>query len=90
MVEPTIGEAVEILRGLRTKYEAHHNVTYNDDAIQAAVDLSVKHINDRLLPDKAIDVIDEAGAGAPQRGAANPPQTPEEEGNSGSMSRKSS
>ena len=62
VVEPTIGEAVEILRGLRTKYEAHHNVTYNDDAIQAAVDLSVKHINDRLLPDKAIDVIDEAGA----------------------------
>ncbi len=57
VVEPTIGEAVEILRGLRTKYEAHHNVTYNDDAIQAAVDLSVKHINDRLLPDKAIDVI---------------------------------
>ena len=62
VVEPTIGEAVEILRGLRAKYESHHNVTYNDDAIQAAVDLSVKHINDRLLPDKAIDVIDEAGA----------------------------
>ncbi len=62
VVEPTIGEAVEILRGLRPKYEAHHGVTYADDAIQAAVDLSVKHINDRLLPDKAIDVIDEAGA----------------------------
>ncbi len=62
VVEPTIGEAVEILRGLRPKYEAHHHVTYADDAIQAAVDLSVKHINDRLLPDKAIDVIDEAGA----------------------------
>ncbi|TXI48956.1 MAG: ATP-dependent Clp protease ATP-binding subunit ClpA [Lysobacter sp.] len=62
VVEPTIGEAVEILRGLKSKYEAHHGVTYADDAIQAAVDLSVKHINDRLLPDKAIDVIDEAGA----------------------------
>ena len=62
VVEPTIGETVEILRGLRPKYEAHHNVTYADDAIQAAVDLSVKHLNDRLLPDKAIDVIDEAGA----------------------------
>ncbi|MBW8851185.1 MAG: ATP-dependent Clp protease ATP-binding subunit ClpA [Xanthomonadales bacterium] len=62
VVEPTIGEAVEILRGLRPRYEAHHNVTYADDAIQAAVDLSVKHLNDRLLPDKAIDVIDEAGA----------------------------
>jgi ATP-dependent Clp protease ATP-binding subunit ClpA len=62
VVEPTISEAVEILRGLKSKYEAHHGVTYADDAIQAAVDLSVKHINDRLLPDKAIDVIDEAGA----------------------------
>ncbi len=62
IVEPTISEAVEILRGLKSKYEAHHGVTYADDAIQAAVDLSVKHINDRLLPDKAIDVIDEAGA----------------------------
>ena len=62
VVEPTIGEAVEILRGLRPRYEAHHNVTYADDAIQAAVDLSVKHLNDRLLPDKAIDVMDEAGA----------------------------
>ena len=62
IVEPTVGEAYEILRGLRPKYEAHHSVTYADDALQAAVDLSVKHIGDRLLPDKAIDVIDEAGA----------------------------
>ena len=62
VVEPTVGEAVEILRGLRARYEEHHAVRYADDAIQAAVDLSVKHIHDRLLPDKAIDVIDEAGA----------------------------
>ncbi|RMH94802.1 ATP-dependent Clp protease ATP-binding subunit ClpA [Lysobacter pythonis] len=62
VVEPTVGEAVEILRGLRPKYEEHHAVRYADEAIQAAVDLSVKHIHDRLLPDKAIDVIDEAGA----------------------------
>jgi len=62
IVEPTVGETVEILRGLKPKYESHHGVSYADDAIQAAVDLSVKHINDRLLPDKAIDVIDEAGA----------------------------
>ncbi|WP_407351579.1 ATP-dependent Clp protease ATP-binding subunit ClpA [Luteimonas sp. R10] len=62
IVEPTTGEAYEILRGLKPKYEAHHDVTYADDALQAAVDLSVKHIADRLLPDKAIDVIDEAGA----------------------------
>ncbi|MET0814144.1 MAG: ATP-dependent Clp protease ATP-binding subunit ClpA [Pseudoxanthomonas sp.] len=62
IVEPTVGETFEILQGLKPKYEAHHNVIYADDALQAAVDLSVKHIGDRLLPDKAIDVIDEAGA----------------------------
>src|SRR5690606_7776503 len=62
IVEPTVGEAIEILQGLKPKYEAHHEVSYADDAIKAAVDLSVKHIGDRLLPDKAIDVIDEAGA----------------------------
>ncbi len=62
IVEPTVGEAFQILQGLKPKYEAHHGVTYADEALQAAVDLSVKHIGDRLLPDKAIDVIDEAGA----------------------------
>ncbi len=62
IVEPTVGEAIEILQGLKPKYEQHHGVTYADDAIKAAVDLSVRHIGDRLLPDKAIDVIDEAGA----------------------------
>ena len=62
IVEPTVGETVEILHGLKQRYESHHGVTYADDALQAAVDLSVKHIGDRLLPDKAIDVIDEAGA----------------------------
>jgi len=62
IVEPTVGETVEILRGLRPRYQEHHDVLYTDEALQAAVDLSVKHIGDRLLPDKAIDVIDEAGA----------------------------
>jgi ATP-dependent Clp protease ATP-binding subunit ClpA len=62
VVEPTPAEAVEILRGLKTRFEQHHHVEYAADALQAAVDLSVKHIGDRLLPDKAIDVIDEAGA----------------------------
>ncbi|MGH8062013.1 MAG: ATP-dependent Clp protease ATP-binding subunit ClpA [Pseudoxanthomonas sp.] len=62
IVEPTVGETFEILQGLKPKYETHHGVTYADEALQAAVDLSVKHIADRLLPDKAIDVIDEAGA----------------------------
>ncbi|MBD8526678.1 ATP-dependent Clp protease ATP-binding subunit ClpA [Pseudomarimonas arenosa] len=62
VVEPSIAEAVEILNGLKVKFEEHHQVQYHPEALQAAVDLSVKHIGDRLLPDKAIDVIDEAGA----------------------------
>src|SRR5690606_41000751 len=62
VVEPTVAETVAILNGLKARFEAHHEVEYAADALQAAVDLSVKHINDRLLPDKAIDVIDEAGA----------------------------
>ncbi len=62
VVEPSVAEAVEILKGLKGKFEQHHQVEYSADALQAAVDLSVRHIGDRLLPDKAIDVIDEAGA----------------------------
>ena len=62
IVEPSIAESVEILRGLKERFEDHHAVQYSNEALQAAVDLSVKHIPDRLLPDKAIDVIDEAGA----------------------------
>lgn len=60
--EPTLDEAVEILKGLKTHYEDHHGVTYTDDALKAAVELSAKYINDRKLPDKAIDIIDEVGA----------------------------
>lgn len=62
IVEPTADETIEIINGLKSKYELHHNVRYATKAIRAAVELSVKHINDRRLPDKAIDVIDEAGA----------------------------
>jgi ATP-dependent Clp protease ATP-binding subunit ClpA len=62
VVEPSVADAVAILNGLKSKFEEHHRVEYQGDALQAAVDLSVKHIGDRLLPDKAIDVIDEAGA----------------------------
>jgi ATP-dependent Clp protease ATP-binding subunit ClpA len=62
VVEPTVGETIEILRGLRTKFEEHHGVSYVDEALKAAAELSARHINDRHLPDKAIDVIDEAGA----------------------------
>jgi ATP-dependent Clp protease ATP-binding subunit ClpA len=64
IVEPTIPETIEILRGLKTRFEEHHGVTYTDDAIEAAVELAARHINERQLPDKAIDVIDEAGASA--------------------------
>ncbi len=60
--EPSIGETVLILRGLKASYEEHHGVTYTDSALKAAAELSAKHINDRFLPDKAIDVIDEAAA----------------------------
>ena len=62
IVEPTLPQTIDILRGLKTKFEEHHGVTYTDDAITAAVELSARHINERQLPDKAIDVIDEAGA----------------------------
>ena len=60
--EPSVEDAVKILRGLKTNYERHHKVRYTEEAIRAAVELSAKYINDRKLPDKAIDVIDEVGA----------------------------
>ena len=60
--EPSLEDAVKILRGLKTNYEKHHKVKYTEEAIRGAVELSAKYINDRKLPDKAIDVIDEVGA----------------------------
>ncbi|HWP59123.1 MAG TPA: ATP-dependent Clp protease ATP-binding subunit ClpA [Candidatus Acidoferrales bacterium] len=60
--EPSIDEAHQILQGLRSYYEKHHGISYSDAALRAAAELSAKHINDRHLPDKAIDVIDEVGA----------------------------
>jgi len=62
IIEPSISDTVDILRGLKTKFEDHHDVTYSDEVIDLAVNLSNKHITDRKLPDKAIDVIDEVGA----------------------------
>jgi ATP-dependent Clp protease ATP-binding subunit ClpA len=62
ITEPSVDETVEILRGLKSRFEEHHGIAYADDALRAAVELSSRHINDRHLPDKAIDVIDEAGA----------------------------
>ena len=60
--EPTQEETIKILEGLRDKYEAHHNVKITEEAIKAAVDLSIRYINDRFLPDKAIDLMDEAAS----------------------------
>src|SRR5579885_765846 len=62
VVEPTIPDTIKILKGIKSYYEEHHKVRYTADAIKAAVDLAAKYINDRKLPDKAIDVIDEVGA----------------------------
>ena len=66
--EPTQSETLEILKGLKSKFEKYHNVSYTDEAIKASVELSVKHLNERFLPDKAIDLIDEAGARARLKG----------------------
>jgi len=62
IVEPSVEETVEILKGLKSRFEAHHSVKYTASALTSAAELSAKYINDRHLPDKAIDVIDEAGA----------------------------
>ncbi|MEJ7710372.1 MAG: ATP-dependent Clp protease ATP-binding subunit ClpA [Pyrinomonadaceae bacterium] len=60
--EPTIEESVQILQGLKSYYEEHHGVKYSDEALRASVELSAKHIHERFLPDKALDVVDEVGA----------------------------
>ncbi|HEY0160050.1 MAG TPA: ATP-dependent Clp protease ATP-binding subunit ClpA [Thermoanaerobaculia bacterium] len=72
--EPTVEETIEILRGLKGYYEQHHGVTFTEEALRLAAELSAKYIHDRHLPDKAIDVLDEAGARARMlRGAAPAP-----------------
>ena len=78
LVDPTgKGETIEILKGLRTRYEEHHRVQITDDAIDSAVDLSGRYITGRCLPDKAIDVIDEAGARVRLRTMTRPPDLKE-------------
>jgi ATP-dependent Clp protease ATP-binding subunit ClpA len=62
VTEPSVAETIDILMGLKPKFEEHHGVAYADEALKAAAELSARHINDRHLPDKAIDVVDEAGA----------------------------
>ena len=74
---PNKEEAVEILKGLRDRYEAHHRVQITDDALKAAVDLSDRYISSRCLPDKAIDVIDEAGARIRLKAMTRPPDLKE-------------
>jgi ATP-dependent Clp protease ATP-binding subunit ClpC len=74
VAEPTQEETFEILKGLRPRYEAHHKVRITDEALRAAVDLSIRYINDRQLPDKAIDVIDEASSRVMLRHASPPPE----------------
>ncbi|UZD47096.1 ATP-dependent protease ATP-binding subunit ClpC [Peribacillus frigoritolerans] len=75
--EPTIEESIQILKGLRDRYEAHHRVSITDEAIDAAVKLSDRYISDRFLPDKAIDLIDEAGSKVRLRSYTTPPNLKE-------------
>ncbi|HWO78564.1 MAG TPA: ATP-dependent protease ATP-binding subunit ClpC [Bacillus sp. (in: firmicutes)] len=75
--EPSVDESIQILRGLRDRYEAHHRVTITDEAIEAAVKLSDRYISDRFLPDKAIDLIDEAGSKVRLRSFTTPPNLKE-------------
>ena len=70
--EPTVDETVQILEGLKSRYEEHHNVTITDDALQSAATLASRYIADRFLPDKAIDLIDEAGSRVRMQGADAP------------------
>lgn len=77
VAEPSIDEAVRILKGLRDRYEAHHSVSISDDVIEAAVKLSERYISDRFLPDKAIDLIDEAGSKVRLRSYVMPPNLKE-------------
>jgi len=75
VAEPSIEETHAILRGLKSHYESHHGVTYTDRALRAAAELAAKHVHDRYLPDKAIDVIDEAGAALQVSPRARPKKT---------------
>ena len=77
VVEPSVAETIDILRGLKSRFEEHHAVKYADEALRAAAELSARHINERHLPDKAIDVVDEAGARLRLKPAAEREETVE-------------
>jgi ATP-dependent Clp protease ATP-binding subunit ClpA len=72
--QPSVGDTIQILQGLKSYYEEHHSVKYHDEAIRVAAELSAKYINDRYLPDKAIDVIDEVGAATKLKPVAERPE----------------
>ena len=86
--EPTEEETIKILEGLRDKYEAHHNVKITEEAIKAAVDLSIRYINDRYLPDKAIDLMDEAASRVKMRTYTMPDSIKEIEDKIASLDRE--
>ncbi len=77
--EPSVDETVRILHGLKDRYEAHHKVSYTDDALETAAKLSARYISDRFLPDKAIDTLDEAGAHVRIQASTRPPDLRERE-----------
>ena len=79
VTEPTVEETIEILRGIRDKYEAHHRVRITDEALEAAARLSSRYITDRFLPDKAIDLVDEAGSRVRLQALTPPPDLKEKE-----------
>ena len=86
--EPTIAETIEILKGLRDRYENHHHVTITDNALQSAAEMSARYIQDRHLPDKAIDLIDEAGARLRIKRLTEPPELKELDNKISKLSKK--
>ena len=72
--QPTVGQTIEILRGLKKTYESHHQIEYTDDALVAAAELSDRYLTERFLPDKAIDLVDEAGAKKRLKVVYTPPE----------------
>src|SRR5437667_10158441 len=86
--EPSVAHTIGILKGIRDRYEAHHRVTITDQALVAAANLADRYISDRFLPDKAIDLIDEAGSRLRIRRMATPPDYVELENQIGQVRRE--
>src|SRR5205823_11718213 len=75
--EPSVDETIDILRGIKERYEEHHKLSITDDALKAAAELAARYVADRFLPDKAIDLVDEASSHVRIRKAATPPSVQE-------------